>query len=35
MGFEWPFRFAMEPARLWRRYLWHNPQFLWLLAAGK
>ena len=31
-GLEWVFRFAMEPRRLWRRYLWHNPRFLWLVA---
>lgn len=27
-GLEWLFRLAMEPRRLWRRYLWHNPRFL-------
>jgi N-acetylglucosaminyldiphosphoundecaprenol N-acetyl-beta-D-mannosaminyltransferase len=31
-GLEWAFRFAMEPRRLWRRYLWHNPRFLWAMA---
>lgn len=28
-GMEWLFRFFMEPRRLWRRYLKHNPRFLW------
>jgi len=28
-GLEWLFRFAHEPARLWRRYLILNPRFLW------
>jgi N-acetylglucosaminyldiphosphoundecaprenol N-acetyl-beta-D-mannosaminyltransferase len=27
-GLEWAFRLAMEPRRLWRRYLRNNPQFL-------
>ena len=31
-GMEWAFRLAMEPRRLWRRYLVNNPRFL-LLAA--
>jgi N-acetylglucosaminyldiphosphoundecaprenol N-acetyl-beta-D-mannosaminyltransferase len=29
-GLEWLFRLAMEPRRLWRRYLINNPWFLWL-----
>jgi N-acetylglucosaminyldiphosphoundecaprenol N-acetyl-beta-D-mannosaminyltransferase len=29
-GLEWLFRLACEPKRLWRRYLYHNPRFLWL-----
>jgi N-acetylglucosaminyldiphosphoundecaprenol N-acetyl-beta-D-mannosaminyltransferase len=29
-GLEWLFRLASEPKRLWRRYLYHNPRFLWL-----
>jgi N-acetylglucosaminyldiphosphoundecaprenol N-acetyl-beta-D-mannosaminyltransferase len=29
MGLEWLFRFACEPRRLWRRYLVHNPRYLW------
>ncbi len=31
-GLEWAFRLAMEPRRLWRRYLWHNPRFIALVA---
>lgn len=27
-GLEWLFRFSQEPARLWRRYLYHNPRFI-------
>jgi N-acetylglucosaminyldiphosphoundecaprenol N-acetyl-beta-D-mannosaminyltransferase len=27
-GFEWLFRLCCEPRRLWRRYLYHNPRFL-------
>lgn len=27
MGLEWLFRLTMEPRRLWRRYLKHNPRF--------
>lgn len=27
-GFEWLYRLAAEPRRLWRRYLWGNPRFL-------
>jgi len=29
IGLEWAFRFAKEPRRLWKRYLKHNPRFLW------
>lgn len=28
-GLEWLFRLAMEPRRLWRRYLLLGPQFVW------
>lgn len=31
-GLEWLFRLAMEPARLWRRYILFNPMFLALWA---
>jgi N-acetylglucosaminyldiphosphoundecaprenol N-acetyl-beta-D-mannosaminyltransferase len=30
-GLEWLFRLALEPRRLWRRYLVNNPAFLWLV----
>lgn len=28
-GMEWAFRTAMEPRRLWRRYLYNNPRFIY------
>jgi N-acetylglucosaminyldiphosphoundecaprenol N-acetyl-beta-D-mannosaminyltransferase len=28
LGLEWLFRLCCEPRRLWRRYLYHNPRFL-------
>lgn len=31
-GLEWVFRLSTEPKRLWRRYLHHNPRFVWLFA---
>lgn len=31
-GFEWLCRLAIEPRRLWRRYVLGNPYFLWLVA---
>jgi N-acetylglucosaminyldiphosphoundecaprenol N-acetyl-beta-D-mannosaminyltransferase len=31
-GLEWLFRLAMEPRRLWRRYLVNNPSFVWHVA---
>lgn len=33
VGLEWLFRLLMEPRRLWRRYLSHNPRFLCHFAA--
>ena len=27
-GLEWLFRLCCEPRRLWRRYIYHNPRFL-------
>ena len=27
-GLEWAYRFAVEPKRLWRRYLKNNPRFV-------
>ncbi len=32
LGMEWGFRLLCEPRRLWRRYLYHNPRFLALVA---
>ncbi len=29
MGLEWLFRLFSEPKRLWKRYLKHNPRFVW------
>jgi len=29
---EWLYRLLMEPRRLWRRYIWNNPAFEFLLA---
>ncbi|MBI5951015.1 MAG: WecB/TagA/CpsF family glycosyltransferase [Chloroflexi bacterium] len=29
-GLEWLHRLATEPRRLWRRYLYHNPRFVFL-----
>jgi N-acetylglucosaminyldiphosphoundecaprenol N-acetyl-beta-D-mannosaminyltransferase len=29
-GLEWLYRLTHEPRRTWRRYLRHNPNFLWL-----
>ena len=31
-GLEWLFRLCSEPRRLWRRYLYHNPRFLFHFA---
>ena len=31
-GLEWIFRLAIEPHRMWRRYLLGNPAFLWKVA---
>ena len=32
IGLEWLFRLCQEPKRLWRRYLFNNPQFLFLVG---
>lgn len=32
VGLEWLFRLGAEPARLWRRYLFLNPAYLFLVA---
>ena len=31
-GLEWSFRLAMDPRRLWKRYLKHNPRFVVLFG---
>jgi exopolysaccharide biosynthesis WecB/TagA/CpsF family protein len=33
LGLEWAWRLAMEPRKLWRRYLLTNSEYLWLAAA--
>jgi len=33
LGMEWLFRLAREPRRLWRRYLEHNPRFVFLFLT--
>jgi N-acetylglucosaminyldiphosphoundecaprenol N-acetyl-beta-D-mannosaminyltransferase len=35
VGLEWAYRLAMEPKRLWRRYLSNNPRFVWALARRR
>ena len=32
VGFEWLFRLCCEPRRLWRRYFYNNPRFLFHFA---
>jgi UDP-N-acetyl-D-mannosaminuronic acid transferase (WecB/TagA/CpsF family) len=32
---EWVFRLAIEPRRLWRRYVVGNPLFLWRVLRQK
>ena len=32
LGMEWAFRLAMEPRRLWKRYLIGNSRFVWAVA---
>ena len=29
IGLEWLFRLSNDPGRLWKRYLKHNPRFVW------
>jgi N-acetylglucosaminyldiphosphoundecaprenol N-acetyl-beta-D-mannosaminyltransferase len=33
VGMEWSWRLAMEPRKMWRRYLTTNTEFLWLTAG--
>jgi exopolysaccharide biosynthesis WecB/TagA/CpsF family protein len=35
LGGEWLYRLAMEPKRLWKRYLIHDVPFIWLLLKQK
>jgi N-acetylglucosaminyldiphosphoundecaprenol N-acetyl-beta-D-mannosaminyltransferase len=35
LGLEWAYRLAMEPKRLWRRYFYNNPRFVWALARRR
>ena len=32
-GLEWLFRLSQEPLRLWRRYAYNNPMFVWLALS--
>lgn len=32
-GLEWLFRLVQEPRRLWRRYIWNNPAYAFLLTV--
>lgn len=34
-GLEWVFRLWQEPRRLWRRYLYLNPLYLWFVARQR
>ncbi|MFQ5718342.1 MAG: WecB/TagA/CpsF family glycosyltransferase [Acidobacteriota bacterium] len=34
-GLEWAFRLAQEPRRLWKRYLYSNSRFVWLVARKR
>ena len=34
-GLEWLFRLSREPRRLWKRYCYLNPYYLWLLSLQK
>jgi N-acetylglucosaminyldiphosphoundecaprenol N-acetyl-beta-D-mannosaminyltransferase len=34
LGLEWSWRLAMEPRKMWKRYLLTNSEYLWR-AAGE
>lgn len=34
LGLEWSWRLAMEPRRMWKRYLVTNSEYLWLAAGA-
>ena len=33
ISLEWFFRLLTEPGRLWRRYLFNNPKFIWMILG--
>ena len=35
IGFEWFYRFLKEPNRMWKRYLFGNVKFIWLIVKEK
>jgi N-acetylglucosaminyldiphosphoundecaprenol N-acetyl-beta-D-mannosaminyltransferase len=35
LGLEWFGRLVSEPKRLWKRYLYYGPIFLWLMVKEK
>ena len=35
IGFEWLYRFLQEPRRMWRRYLFGNFKFLFIILSAK
>jgi N-acetylglucosaminyldiphosphoundecaprenol N-acetyl-beta-D-mannosaminyltransferase len=35
LSLEWVYRFALEPGRLWKRYLVTNTQFVWLAVTER
>lgn len=35
LGMEWFYRFLQEPGRMWKRYLYGNMRFIWLVIKGK
>ncbi len=35
IGMEWSFRLMVEPRRLWKRYIYGNPLFIFLLIKQR
>ena len=33
-GLEWFYRFYQEPTRMWKRYLFGNIKFIWLVTKA-
>jgi N-acetylglucosaminyldiphosphoundecaprenol N-acetyl-beta-D-mannosaminyltransferase len=33
LSLEWLFRLCVEPKRLWKRYFYHNPRFLFYFGV--